>query len=257
MHDNCGCALIYDNYFIGFKCASKFQNIIYIYHKSYIFEKLLGSIALFSLRPTGTQPRGWSLHCFTKSLCGSLSSQPIPDGHSGITGSCGRNVRGHGRVCKHVLPDDFKLQGSKDCQLPTKQETPCNVTITSKFGDIKPLGSLPLNRPPLTARQMERYLQSKKNLKLGQDLNLNLNVTALCNCHFRFSRSLPSSSQFEFQWIDYGYMFQRNPTKLFQKGRENWSWAFLNWCWWCFCWWRCWWCWCLPSLVVLVLAVCS
>lgn len=52
-----GCALIYDNYFIGFKCASKFQKYIavciYIYI-IYLCKKRLGSIALFSLRPTST-----------------------------------------------------------------------------------------------------------------------------------------------------------------------------------------------------------
>lgn len=118
-----GCALIYDNYFIGFKCASKFQKYIavciYIHHIS--LQKTVRIHCSVFFETHRYQPRGWFLHCFTKSLRGSLSSQPIPDGHSGIsTGSCGRNVRGHGRVCKHVLPDDFKLQASKDCQ-PSKK----------------------------------------------------------------------------------------------------------------------------------------
>ncbi len=99
---------------------------------------------------------GWSLHFHKLRVCEVPS--PVNPYPMGTVESAQAAVDSmYGDMAEFVSMSS-RLQTASEQRLPTKQETPCNVT-TSTFGDIKPLGSLPLNPPPLTARQMETYLR--------------------------------------------------------------------------------------------------
>ena len=102
--------------------------------------------------------RGWSLHFHKLRVC--VVPSPVNPYPMGTVESAQAAVDPmYGDMAEFVSMSSQTSNCKRSHRLPTKQETPFNVTITSKFGDIEPLGSLPLNPPPLTARQMERYLR--------------------------------------------------------------------------------------------------